>query len=94
MDVIVPVPVHMSVVTMIEFWLRFIKLHYSPAGSYSQGNVSNPGSFERDGPSAASLKRSTDQKSIHEVTSLTGLAMMPNWNWIDWKVEPKLNIHT
>jgi len=42
MDVVVPVLVHMSVVTMVEFWLRFIKLHYSPAGTYSQGNVSNP----------------------------------------------------
>jgi hypothetical protein len=36
MDVVVPVLVHMSVVTMIEFWLRSIKLHYSPADFQSQ----------------------------------------------------------
>jgi hypothetical protein len=36
MDVVVPVPVHMSVVTMVEFCLRFIKLHYSPPDFQSQ----------------------------------------------------------
>ena len=41
MDVVVPVLVHMSGVTMVEFWLRFIKLHYSPANHLSQGNLGN-----------------------------------------------------
>jgi hypothetical protein len=36
MDVVVPVLVHMSGVTMVEFWLRFIKLHYSPPDFQSQ----------------------------------------------------------
>ena len=36
MDVVVPVLVHMSVVTMVEFCLRFIKSHYSPADFQSQ----------------------------------------------------------
>lgn len=46
MDVVVPVLVHMSVVTMVEFWLRFIKLHYSPADSESQDNQGNVGNLE------------------------------------------------
>jgi len=41
MDVVVPVLVHMSGVTMVEFWLRFIKLHYSPANHLSQENLGN-----------------------------------------------------
>jgi hypothetical protein len=36
MDVVVPVLVHMSGVTMVEFWLRVIKLHYSPPDFQSQ----------------------------------------------------------
>ena len=40
MDVVVPVLVHMSVVTMVEFWLRSIKLHYSPADFQSQEETS------------------------------------------------------
>jgi hypothetical protein len=41
MDVVVPVLVHMSGVTMVEFWLRSIKLHYSPADLQSQENLGN-----------------------------------------------------